>query len=321
MGLQNVCDSLVGETDGLLACIVLDLETGLTLATSCREGIDAAAASTVARHLGGLFRSKSLTLTTPKHAEGLVREAQVTSRNTYHFMATLPGWSSALLVFVTERVVSIGLGWMAVHQALDRVVQARPGSATTEMPPEPRNAPPAAREPGTAPPTTATSWTPAPAAPSDRPEPSVARPGPLGGEGPAATSSASSPRQAIPPAAKTPQRQGTAPAAPARQALPPATQPAPRRDSDEPALGSRRLRESPEAAPAVGNAEPPTLAVPGSRAQRTGRQTPAVRPRAPSAIPAAGKDRVQPPDDEEEPKADVGRMGARAVFGTKARRS
>ena len=320
MGLQNVCDSLVGETDGLLACILLDLDTGLTLATSCREGVDAAVASTVARHLGGLFHSKSLTLTTPRHAEGLVREAQVTSRNTYHFMATLPGWSNALLVFVTERVVSIGLGWMAVHQAFDRVLQARPGSATNQVSQEPRTAPPAAPEPRSQPPAAATPQTPPPVAPSDRPEPSKARLGPPSGIRPAATSSASSPRQAIPPAAQAPRRQVPTPAAPERQAMPPVTQPAPRPDSDEPARGIPQLRESTESAPAVGNAEPPTLAVPGSRVQRTGRQKSAVRPRVPSPIPAAGKDPLQPPD-EEEPKTDVGRMGARAVFGTKARRS
>ena len=322
MGLQNVCDSLVEETDGLLACIVLDLDTGLTLATSCREGVDAEAASTVTRRLGGLFRSKSLTLSNLKHAEGLVREAQVTSRNTYHFMATLPGWSGALLVFVTERVVSIGLGWMAVHQAFDRVLQARPGTAATESAPETRTTapaapeartpPPAAPEVRTPPPAAAKPGTPSPAAPA----PPEERPEPLRGVGPAATSPATPPRQAMPPAAQTPRRQ--APAAPQRQAMP-VTQPAPRPDSDGPALGGRHLRESTETA-AAGNAEPPTLAVPDSRVQRTGRQTPAVRPRAPSPIPAAGKDSVEPPD-KEEPKTDVGRMGARAVFGTKARRS
>ena len=321
MGLQNVCDSLVEETDGLLACIVLDLDTGLTLATSCREGIDAAAASTVTRRLGGLFRSKSLTLTTPKRAEGLVREAQVTSRNTYHFMATLPGWNSALLVFVTEKVVSIGLGWMAVHQAFDRVLQARPGAATTELAPEPQTPAAAAPEPPTPPPAAAERRTPPPAAPSDRPLQPPARPEPRRGVGPAATSPAAQgpPRQTMPPAAQTPRRQATPPVAPQRQAMPPLTQPAPRPDSDGPAGGSPPPEET-ESAPAAGNVEPPMLNEPDSRVPRPGRQTPAVRPRPPTPIPAAGKDPVQPPDGDE-PKTDVGRMGARAVFGTKARRS
>ncbi|MYF31064.1 MAG: hypothetical protein F4169_19870, partial [Gammaproteobacteria bacterium] len=70
----------------------------------------------------------------------------MTFENTYHFMATIPGWSSALLVFVTDKAVSIGLGWMAVHQAYDRVLQARPGAAAPETEPEPRTPPPAARQ-------------------------------------------------------------------------------------------------------------------------------------------------------------------------------
>ena len=303
MALQNVCDSLVEETDGLLACIVLDLDTGLTLATSCRKGMDSASINAVASRLGGLFRSRSMALSIPGHVGGRVQEAQVTSGNAYHFMATVPGWSNALLVFVTEKVVSIGLGWMAVHQAFDRLLQARPGTASTEAVPE--------------------APTPPPAAPPDTPAPPAERPPePLRGVGPAATSPVQQPSRhtAMPPAAETPRRQAPPPpAAPPPQVTQPAPPPAGSPDSD-PLADVGRARKSTESVPAVGTAEPPTLPVPDAREQRTGRQAPKVRPRATSPISAAGKKPVPPPD-EEDAKTDVGRMGARAVFGSKTRRS
>lgn len=297
MGIQNVCDGLVEETDGLLACIVLDLDTGLTLANSCREGMEAEAGSAVARRLWGLFRSSSpgfvKSVATPTPLRGVVREAQVTTGNTYHFMATVPGWDSALLVFVTEKAVSIGLGWMAVHQAIDRVLEARPGTAETETAHGVQTSPPAVPQDP-------------PAAPAQRP---AAPERPLPPEKQAAepvrgvASAPTAPGPAVPPA-------------PPRRVAPPATQPPPRAgrsvERDGPGFGALRESTVPD------NGQPPKPVVPDAREKPTAREAPSVRPPKPSSVAATGAP-AEPAD--EDAKADIGRKGARAMFGSKARRS
>ena len=348
MGLQNVCDGLVEETDGLLACIVLDLDTGLTLATSCREGMDATTVGAVTRRLGSLFRSRSLGFVpsspTPT-SRGVVREAQITTVSAYHFMATVPGWDSALLVFVTEKAVSIGLGWMAVHQAIDRVLQARPGAAETE----------AAHEASTAAPATTPDQ---PATPTDRamlPEHGAA---PLAGQ-PAASEQPAAPERSTAPAQSPAPERATAPersAAPERPAEPdlpapeeqtvaplrgvgpaatardPVVPPVPRRvaspatrssprlgaslERDRSALGSRTLQESTQSVPLPGNAEPRTRGLRDTQAKRTAPESPTIRNRRPSSVPADNG----PADPADEDKTEVGRVGARAVFGSKTRR-
>ena len=330
MGLQNVCDGLIDETDGLLACIVLDLDTGLTLASSCREGMDATAVGAVTRRLGGLFRSRSLGFVpsspTPSSSRGVVREAQITTGSTYHFMAAVPGWDSALLVFVTEKVVSIGLGWMAVHQAIDRVLLARPGTAEIETAPGAQTSPPTA--PLDRPPT-----------PSDVPAPPEHRAAPLGEQPAVPEHRTASERTTAPdpPAPKPPTPQertvpplrgvGSAstargPAAPPfpRRVAPPTTQPSPLRgrslERDASALGSRTSGESTQSVPVPGNAGPPTLTMPDGQEKRTAPESPGVRSRGPSSVPGA-KEPAKPADED---KTEVGRMGARAVFGSKTRR-
>ena len=161
MELQSVCDNLVDESDGLVACMLLDLETGLTLAYAGRHGFDAAAAERIMRAAGTMFRGQLVeqfarSLPKPKPVGGFVREVQITTTNTYHFMSTLPGWPNTLLIFVTDKSLSIGLGWMAVHQAFDRLLRAEPdspaaGSARPSETPPPRAAESAAAPAAAAP--------------------------------------------------------------------------------------------------------------------------------------------------------------------------
>lgn len=132
MELQEVCDSLVRETDGVLACVVLDLGTGLVLAQSRRRDVEPGILRRATRAADGIFRGKLLrqfvrTLPTRTPFERFVNEAQLTTSRAHSFLSTLPGVPDAVLVCITERTMSIGLGWMALHQAIDRV---DPASAT-----------------------------------------------------------------------------------------------------------------------------------------------------------------------------------------------
>ena len=134
MELQEVCDSLVHETEGVQACVVLDLETSLTLSQSRRAGIGGATIRQASRAAGDIFRGRLLrqlarTLPTEPPLEDFVREAQMTTTVAHLFMSSVPGWNNGLLVCVTDKTVSIGLGWMAVHQAIDHIAEVPPENA------------------------------------------------------------------------------------------------------------------------------------------------------------------------------------------------
>ena len=134
MELQEVCDSLVHETEGVQACVVLDLETSLTLSQSRRAGIGGATIRQASRAAGDIFRGRLLrqlarTLPTEPPLEDFVREAQMTTTVAHLFMSNLPGWNNGLLVCVTDKTVSIGLGWMAVHQAIHHIAEIPPEAA------------------------------------------------------------------------------------------------------------------------------------------------------------------------------------------------
>ena len=151
MELLEVCESLVQETDGVRACVVLDLETSLTLAQCLERGFGNAEVLQATRIAGSIFRSKLLrqfvrTLPGDRGADGFVREAQVTTAGMHLFMSSLAKFPNALLVCVTEKSVNIGMGWMAVHQALDHLREDPPELQAAGSQDEPRAAEPGFRE-------------------------------------------------------------------------------------------------------------------------------------------------------------------------------
>ena len=134
MKLQSVCDRIVGDNEGALSCSILDLDTGLALARTCGPGIDDAVAerdSHVALDVcrGRMMRQFAQSLADPRPIEGFVQEAQVTTGQSYLFISSVPDWPDVLVLLVTERNVSMGLGWMAVRQAVEHVAESRTGGA------------------------------------------------------------------------------------------------------------------------------------------------------------------------------------------------
>ena len=121
MELQQVCQGIVGESEGVLACGLVDLDTGLMLAEERSAGAEAEAA--------GLVRCADLTFRSPlmeqfvaalPHRRSLVeyvQEAQITTANTRQYLSVLPGRPNTVLVLVTNKAMSIGLGWMTVRQS------------------------------------------------------------------------------------------------------------------------------------------------------------------------------------------------------------
>ena len=132
MEMQDVCAAMLEEIDGALGCIVIDMQTGLTVAAEYRSGsvVDTAVVNLVSVISTDMFRGKMISqfesvLTRPKSGlPGFVREVQMTTAAINQFMAAIPGWDDGILVLVTDKNVSLGLGWMAVHRMIGRMEAA-----------------------------------------------------------------------------------------------------------------------------------------------------------------------------------------------------
>ena len=150
MDMQHTCAAMLEEIDGALGCIVIDMQTGLAVAAEYRPGsvIDAAAINLVAVISTNMFGGKMIrgfedVLAQARNRQrpaGFVREVQMTTAATNQFMAAIPGWDDGVFVLVTDKTVSLGLGWMAVHRMIGRVGE---GGAWAAPNPQPAPAPPA----------------------------------------------------------------------------------------------------------------------------------------------------------------------------------
>ena len=155
MDLQEVCESVIKETEAVLNCLVFDLDDDRTLASAARadsalQQTDIDAALNTGKEL---FRGKYVDQFVQSLATGLiatrgfVREVQITNAHNYQFMAAVPGRDDAVLVVFTEKTLTLGLGWMAVHQTQDllaeslgvepRVYDEQTGSGQAPAAPEP----------------------------------------------------------------------------------------------------------------------------------------------------------------------------------------
>lgn len=140
MDMQHACAEVLAEVDGSLGCIVIDMRTGLTVAAEYQQGslINPATINLVSVLSTNMFQGKLIrqfegALARPNPAaQEFVREVQMTTEHTNQFMAVVPGWNQMLLVLVTDKTVSVGLGWMAVHRLLGRLGE---GVAPTAAPP------------------------------------------------------------------------------------------------------------------------------------------------------------------------------------------
>ena len=129
MDMQHACAALLEEVDGALGCIVIDMQTGLTVAAEYRPGsavnesiVNLVSVVSANMFVGNLMRQFEAALATGQpQSNGFVREVQMTTATTNQFMAAIPGWNEGVFVLVTDKRVSLGLGWMAVHRVIARL--------------------------------------------------------------------------------------------------------------------------------------------------------------------------------------------------------
>jgi len=125
MKLNTMLEQLVGEVDGALACAVIDLNSGLMLGVHhdvpyfSQDYVDAVAASAVDMFRGRTIRTveKLLSAERGKEVVNSIKEIQMATNGTYHFMTIVNDKPDALLVLITDRSANLGMGWTSIRRA------------------------------------------------------------------------------------------------------------------------------------------------------------------------------------------------------------
>ena len=125
MSLNDTLKKLVTSVDGGLACAVVDLNSGLMLGAYhnvpyfTQSYVDAVAAAAVDMFRGKTISTVEKLLSAQRGTEvsKSVKEVQMSTDGTYHFMTIVEGKQDALLVLITNRSANLGMGWTAVRRA------------------------------------------------------------------------------------------------------------------------------------------------------------------------------------------------------------
>jgi len=129
MSLNDTLKTLVDSVDGALGCGVVDLESGLMLGVHhtvpyfTQSYLDAVGAAAVDTFRGNTVRTveKLLSAQRGEEVENSIKEVQMTTDNTYHFMSVVPEKPSSLVVLITSKKANLGMGWTSLRRSLKEV--------------------------------------------------------------------------------------------------------------------------------------------------------------------------------------------------------
>lgn len=124
--INDVLNSVMGDVDGAVGCAVVDLGTGLLIGVAhkvpyfTQSYLDAVAAAAVemfrGKNVGAV--EKLLSSSRGDKVEKSIKEVQMTTDGTYHFMAVIPSKPDSLVVLITTRKANLGMGWSALRSSM-----------------------------------------------------------------------------------------------------------------------------------------------------------------------------------------------------------
>ncbi len=127
--LTTVLEDRLKDVHEALGIAVIDLQSGLLLGAAHNVPyfngtfLDAVAAAAT-----DMFRGKTVSTVEKlmsnlrgRVVENMVKEVQMTTEGTYHFMAIANEKPNALVVLITSRRANMGMGWSAVRSLLPAI--------------------------------------------------------------------------------------------------------------------------------------------------------------------------------------------------------
>jgi len=126
---DEVLHEILRSVDGAIGCAVVDLNSGLLLASAhnvphfTSSYLEAVAAAAVDMIRGKTVRAVESLLSTQRGVpvQRSIKEVQMTTDKTYHFMATLKNKPDCLLVLITTHDANLGMGWAAVRNSMTKI--------------------------------------------------------------------------------------------------------------------------------------------------------------------------------------------------------
>ena len=124
--LQNLCDDIVNRVDGAFACVLVDLQTGLPLTMDVKPGAPLGPTSMdLLAALGVSYFDRAAASDYDDDSfevDDVIQEIQTTTDDAYYFMARVPDVPQEILILVMDpQTTNLGLGWMSMRQALERI--------------------------------------------------------------------------------------------------------------------------------------------------------------------------------------------------------
>jgi predicted regulator of Ras-like GTPase activity (Roadblock/LC7/MglB family) len=124
--LNEICKNLINTVSGALGAAVVDLESGLLLGVAhnvpyfTQSYLDAVAAAAVDMFRGETVNTveELLANTRGTGIRHMIKEIQMTTDDTFHFMSIIANKPNALVVMITNKKTNLGMGWTAVRKAV-----------------------------------------------------------------------------------------------------------------------------------------------------------------------------------------------------------
>lgn len=134
MSIEDICKQAVRDVDGALGCAVVDLNSGLLLGAHhtvpyfTETYIEAVSSAAVDMMRGRGISNVEELLSTQRGEEvkNCIKEVQMTTDHTYHFMASVPGKPDNLAVLITDKKANLGGGWSALKAAMNKMAPLCP---------------------------------------------------------------------------------------------------------------------------------------------------------------------------------------------------
>lgn len=127
--MNDVCEETVRSVTGALAFAVIDLQSGQLLACVhtvpyyTQRYLEAIATSAVDMFRGGGVTNVESMLaelrgTAPERS---VQEVQLSTADSYQFAMVVPRYPDILLMLITSKEATLGLGWMGIRATVPKI--------------------------------------------------------------------------------------------------------------------------------------------------------------------------------------------------------
>lgn len=132
--LDEITKEILSSVNGALGCAVVDLPSGMLLSVAhnvsyfTQTFVEAAAAAAV-----DIFRGNNIVAVESllgnqrgRPVENSIQEIQMTTSTTFHFMTVIPEKPTAVLVLITSRNTSLGMGWASIRVNMPKIAPLIP---------------------------------------------------------------------------------------------------------------------------------------------------------------------------------------------------